>query len=365
MNRHSTIFSPRAATALLAALAVLLIAPSVFAQDDEVHRRVERKVNRVVLGDDLMHVQPCENYETDHPDAVRRTQRGYLGVELTSMTEELLRHFGVPDDGVMISRVTEDSPAESSGLRVGDIVTRFDGRALDSTRDLGRAVRDMPGGTAVAEVWRDGTMQNVSVTVGEKEMCSLDLGAMMDDFDFNFEGLDIDAEELGRVAAELGARGAELGLLGADLGLQIADEVARAMAEIDWEAQMETLEVMSELDEERMEALQERLEELEERMEEEYERFGEEYERKMEEAMRQKERALRSQERALRERIEAQSEERRHRVEEQAARAEARRAEAEQRAREAEERRRVLEAERAEAEKAAEDEDGGGETLDI
>lgn len=356
MNQHTPHLWNRAATVLLAALATLLLASPTLAQDDDVDRRVDRKVNRVVLGDDTVFAQPCENFDTDHPDALRRTNRGYLGVELTSMTDELLRHFGVPDDGVMVSRVTDGSPAERSGLRVGDIVTRFDGRSLDSTRDLGRAVRDMPGRTAVAEVWRDGKMQNVSVSVGEKEMCSLDLGAMMDDldFNFNFEGLDIDAEELGRVAAELGARGAEL-------GLRVADEVTRAMAEIDWEAQMETMEELSELEEERMEALQERLEELEERMEAEYERFGEEYERKMEKAMREKERALRAQEMALRERVEAQAEQRRQRVEEQAARAEARRAEAEMRAKEAEERRKALEAERAEAE----EDDGGGETINI
>ena len=350
MNRLSTL-SPLRTTTSAAVLTALLIAPPALAQDDDVDRRVVRKVDRVVLSDDLMQVQPCENYETDHPDAVRRSHRGYLGVELTSMTDDLLRHFGVPDDGVMISRVTEGSPAERSGLRVGDIVSRFDGRRLDSTRELGRAVRGMPGTTAVAEVWRDGKMQNVSVTVGEKEMCSLDLGALMEglDFNFDFEGLDFDADELGRVAAELGARGAEI-------GLRVADEVARAMAEIDWEAQMDALEAISEIDEERMEALQDRLEELEERMEEEYERFGEEYERKMEAAMREKERALRAQERAVRQRLEAQSEQRRQHVEEQAARAEARRAEAEVRAKEAEERRRALE---------AEDDEDGGETLDI
>lgn len=361
----------------LAALALcgvlfLLTSPAVAQSEDDdviVDRRVTEKVNRIVIDDENFHVVPCEDIESEHPDAVRRSRRGYLGVELTSLTDELLRHFGVAGDGVMVSKVTDGSPAQRSGLQVGDIISRFDGRTIESTRDLGRRVRDQPGRTAVAEVWRDGKVQNLSVTVGEREMCSLDLGALMDDldFDFNFEGLDIDTEELGRVAAELGSRGAEL-------GLRVAEEVTRAMSEIDWEQQMETMEELTELEEERMEALQERLEELEKRMEKEYERFGEEYERKMEEAMRQKERALRAQERALEERLEAQTQERRERVEEQAARAEARRAEAEQRALEAEERIRAQEARRVEREKAraeaeaaedAEEGDGGGETLDV
>ncbi|MDA8020282.1 MAG: PDZ domain-containing protein [Thermoanaerobaculia bacterium] len=360
--------------ALATILGMFALTTPGLAQDDEVDRRVQRKIDRLVLSDDFGHVVPCEDLETEHPDAVRRSQRGYLGVELTALTEDLLRHFGVPDDGVMVSRVTGGSPADRSGLRVGDIVSRFDGRSIDSTLDLGRAVRELPGDTVVAEVWRDGTMQNISVSVGQRDMCSFDLGAFMEDLDFrfDFDDLAFDAEELGRIAAELGARGAEV-------GLRVADEVARAMSEIDWEEQMEALEMLSEFDEERMEELEERLEELEERLEEEeerleeeYERFGEQYERQIEEAIRQKERVLRAQERELRERLEARSEERQRRFEEQAVRAEALRREAEQRVKEAEERARVREAERRareeadrEAKAADEDDDGGFDTLDV
>jgi hypothetical protein len=317
-------------------------------EDDDVDRRVTRKVNRVVVNDQFMHVMPCEDMESDHPDAVGRSRRGFLGVELTPLTEELLRHFGVAGDGVMVSKVEDDSPALRSGLQVGDIISRFDGSAIDSTLDLGRVVRDLPGRTAVAEVWRDGKMQNLSVTVGERQMCSLDLGALMDGVDFQFEGLDFDAEAFGRMAEKLGAQSAEL-------GLRVAEEVTRAMSAVDWEKQMQNMEKLTELDEERMEALQERLRELEERMEAEYERFGETYERELEKAMREKERALRVQERELRVQLEKSSEERREQLEQGRARAEALRAEAEARARAQEDRQRAQD----------DHDDDGGSTISI
>lgn len=335
-------------------LLALLVALPCAAQDDEVDRRVERKVNRVVVDSDpFMQTMPCENIETDHPDAVRRSQRGFLGVELTPLTDELLRHFGVTGDGVMISKIEADSPAQRSGLKVGDIISRFDGHVIDSTLGLGRAVRDLPGRAASAEVWRDGKMQKVSVTVGKREMCSLDLGALMDGLDFHFEGIDFDAEAFGRMAEKLGAQSAEM-------GLRVAEEVTRAMSEVDWEQQMQTIEELTEIDEERMEALQQRLQELEQRMEAEYERFGEKYERELEKAMREKERALHAQERELRQQMEKSDEQRRRQLEQGQARAEELRRKAEQKAAEAEERARA-EAERQEAEA----QDDGGGTINI
>ena len=61
----------------------------------------------------------------------------YLGVELVNLNEPLRAHFGVPEgSGVLVSNVVENSPAARAGLQVGDILTRFDGEDVASSRRL-------------------------------------------------------------------------------------------------------------------------------------------------------------------------------------------------------------------------------------
>lgn len=318
----------------------------------------------MVHGDEWATTVPCEDLEDEHPDAVRRTQRGFLGVELTSMTEDLLRHFGVEgDDGVMISKIVDGSPAHSSGLKVGDIVTRFAGHTIESNYDLGKAVRNLAGRNASAEVWRNGKLQKMSVRVGSREMCTLDFGKLVGDLNIDMSGFDFDVEGFEEMATQLGLQSAEM-------GLRIAEEVTRSLGQIDWQEQMESLEKLNELDEERMESLQLRLKELEKRMEKEYEQFGERYEREIERALREKERALESRQRELEQRqnelIERNAERHERVLEEQNRRVEEAQRRAEEMQLRAEELRRQAEEKAAEKSEGAEDDaDDGGETLNI
>jgi hypothetical protein len=97
--------------------------------------------------------------------------RGFLGVELTELTPELRLHFGVPDDeGVMVARVIEDSPAAAAGIRVGDIVAQVDGQAIASGAALSKVIGEREPGEVVAlQLWRDGGVESVTATVGERE----------------------------------------------------------------------------------------------------------------------------------------------------------------------------------------------------
>jgi len=96
--------------------------------------------------------------------------RGHVGVEVLPLTEELRRHFGVPEDrGIMISRVVPDSPAETAGLEAADIVTAIDGEMVDSPAVLSRTVRGkQPGDSVSLEVWRDGRPETFAVEVAER-----------------------------------------------------------------------------------------------------------------------------------------------------------------------------------------------------
>ncbi len=96
---------------------------------------------------------------------------GFLGVATTELTPELRRHFGVPEDaGVLVAKVVDDSAAARAGVQVGDILTAVDGQAVESSRDLVRAVRRLEPGAAIdLELWRDGTLQTLGATLGERQ----------------------------------------------------------------------------------------------------------------------------------------------------------------------------------------------------
>jgi hypothetical protein len=115
-------------------------------------------------------------YEGDGP----MMRRGFLGVGLTELSPELRAHFGVPEDsGIMVSRVEPGSPADKAGIKVGDIVTRIDGNAVQSSWDLSAKVRGLDDGQQIPiEVWRNGKAQNLTAAIVQKERPELDMGPM-------------------------------------------------------------------------------------------------------------------------------------------------------------------------------------------
>jgi hypothetical protein len=161
----------------LAALALLFTTSTALALDDE-HRRVVKKIHIKCDDGDCEHSGDEQShwawFSGDGPIHFGFTPHlggGYLGVGLTELTPELRLHFGVgEDEGVMISKVADDSPALRAGLEVGDIVTGVDGESVGSVRGLARAVRQKEDGEAVLlEVWRDGSVQTVTANVEERE----------------------------------------------------------------------------------------------------------------------------------------------------------------------------------------------------
>jgi membrane-associated protease RseP (regulator of RpoE activity) len=108
-------------------------------------------------------------------------KRGYLGVELTELTPELRAHFGAPKDaGVMVARVVSGSPADKAGLKVGDIITSLDRKAVESSWDVRARVRALAEGAALPlEVQRDGRSEALTATVVQRERREMDLAPFL------------------------------------------------------------------------------------------------------------------------------------------------------------------------------------------
>ncbi len=100
-----------------------------------------------------------------------QTRRGWLGVRIQTVTDEIAESIGLDSArGALVSSVTEDGPAEKSGIEAGDVILKFDNRPVDSMRELPRIVADTDIGKSVpVEVWRNERSRTLSVKIGELE----------------------------------------------------------------------------------------------------------------------------------------------------------------------------------------------------
>ena len=96
-----------------------------------------------------------------------RVDRGWLGVVIQDLNEELAKSFGFQGtDGALISGVTPGGPAEKAGLKAGDVVLRFDGEPVKSVKELRhRVAGTSPGKTVEVEIWREGKTRTVEVKI--------------------------------------------------------------------------------------------------------------------------------------------------------------------------------------------------------
>ena len=98
-----------------------------------------------------------------------RVQRGYLGVMIQDLDEDLSRSFKFDGTrGVLIGDVVPDGPGAKAGLKNGDIVVRYNGREMDNVQHLRNAVAETtPGKEVPIEVFRDGKIEKLTITIGE------------------------------------------------------------------------------------------------------------------------------------------------------------------------------------------------------
>jgi serine protease Do len=98
-----------------------------------------------------------------------RVSRGRIGVVIQEVSKDLALSFGLDRPrGALVNSVEKGSPADKAGIEATDIITRFDGKPVESSGDLPRIVgATRPGASAQVEVWRKGAARTLSLTVGE------------------------------------------------------------------------------------------------------------------------------------------------------------------------------------------------------
>jgi serine protease Do len=90
---------------------------------------------------------------------------GRLGLTYQEISGQLARYFKVDDGALLVTEVEADGPSARAGLRAGDVIVKFNGKAVTDGGDLRRTLGESPSGTDVTvTVQRDGRPLEVKVS---------------------------------------------------------------------------------------------------------------------------------------------------------------------------------------------------------
>ncbi len=108
---------------------------------------------------------------SDQLRASGRVSRGRIGVQIDQVTKDVAESIGLgKPQGALVRGVETGSPAEKAGVEAGDIITKFDGKAIEKSSDLPRMVGSTkPGTKSTLTVFRRGASKDLSVTIAEIE----------------------------------------------------------------------------------------------------------------------------------------------------------------------------------------------------
>jgi serine protease Do len=140
-----------------------------------------------------------------------QVRRGWLGIVVQELTAALARGLGKPElPGLLVSDVSEGSPAARAGLRRDDILLRYRDAPID---DVGRfrnlVAQSTPGSRLLLTVYRDGREQKLEVQVGERlEPARQDEALGAEGSRLGMELVDLDLVLTRRLGLPLSAQGA-------------------------------------------------------------------------------------------------------------------------------------------------------------
>jgi serine protease Do len=91
-----------------------------------------------------------------------------LGVEVQTLDQSLADSFKMKSpNGALVAKVVPDSAAANAGVKVGDVILKFNGDAIvDAGQLSARVGATAPGEKASLEIWRDGKALTLTATIG-------------------------------------------------------------------------------------------------------------------------------------------------------------------------------------------------------
>lgn len=97
-------------------------------------------------------------------------QRGWIGVNMRELTPDIAQQAGFKgDDGVLVDLVVPEGPADEAGVRPGDVIVGFNGRAVSTTNRLANAIAfTRPGTRADLDIIRGGRGMKLAVRVDDR-----------------------------------------------------------------------------------------------------------------------------------------------------------------------------------------------------
>jgi len=95
--------------------------------------------------------------------------RGWLGVSVQPVTPDLAQQFGLKEEkGVLVGDVTENSPAEKSGIQRGDVILEYEGKEVNDPSSLRNLVASTPPDREIViKLLRDGNPKTLKVAISE------------------------------------------------------------------------------------------------------------------------------------------------------------------------------------------------------
>lgn len=108
---------------------------------------------------------------SDQLRASGRVSRGRIGVQIGPVSKEVAESIGLgKPHGAQVIGVESGTPAEKAGVEAGDIIIKFDGKAIEKSSDLPRLVgATKPGSKASLTVFRRGASKELTVIIAELE----------------------------------------------------------------------------------------------------------------------------------------------------------------------------------------------------
>ena len=109
---------------------------------------------------------------TDQLKQYGRTKRGWLGVLIQEISQEIADSLGMKSaKGALVSSATEGGPAEKAGVKTGDVILKFNNIDIENMKELPKVVAGTPVGKSVPLViLRNGKELSLNVVLGELEL---------------------------------------------------------------------------------------------------------------------------------------------------------------------------------------------------